>query len=108
MNKYKATKKEVMNRFNRVYSVSYCHAQNLLNALNAEAYTCGVYGWNADIYNIGGGVAVCTGYRPFGIAENYEAIKQLDREAEAIWCGAGTYEEKRAQVLELVEKIKEL
>lgn len=30
-------------------------------------YTAGVYGWNADIYDIGGGIALVTGYRPFGV-----------------------------------------
>ena len=63
--KYKTTMKAVMAGYQFVISVGYCDLQNLLRFQNPIAYTCGTYGWNADIYDFGN-VAICTGYRPFG------------------------------------------
>lgn len=64
--KYKTTKKAVMAGYNTVISVGYCDLQKLLSCRKPIAYTAGVYGWNADIYDIGNDVALVTGYRPFG------------------------------------------
>lgn len=64
--KFKTTKKAVMEGYNAVISVGYCGFQNLLFRRDPVAYTAGIYGWNADIYDLGGGVALVTGYRPFG------------------------------------------
>lgn len=87
--KTRVTKKRVIDYFgkNRVLSFGYCAIQRLENYLpglsNGAYYTCGVYGWNSDVYCIERGgkeFAVCTGHRPFGvydeklseIAEKYE------------------------------------
>lgn len=86
--KYRTTAKAIRANYNDVVSLSYCEAQNLLNATaEPEAYTCGVYGWNADIYRATTpGKVIVTGYRPFGRQPNLgrEAVRQFDREAEAI------------------------
>lgn len=53
-----------------------------LYALDPAAYTAGVYGWNADIYPITSGVAICTGYRPFGnIKPDRETVSRYEKRA---------------------------
>ena len=47
-------------------------ADALLTGLEPEGYNSGVLGWNWDAYNLGGGVCICTGYRPTG--EEYNAL----------------------------------
>jgi len=81
--KFKATKKEIMNGF-RCYKVGYCDLSHLFYALEPIAYTCGVYGWNADIYDLGNDIAIVTGYRPFGESVNYEICRKYDRKAQKI------------------------
>lgn len=49
-----------------VVKVLYTQADALLTGLEPEGYNSGVLGWNWDAYNLGGGVCVCTGYRPTG------------------------------------------
>ncbi len=55
-------------------SVPYCCLQDLLSVTDPIAYTCGVYGWNANIYT-NGNLAIVTGYRSFG--KNYIAKNEL-------------------------------
>lgn len=90
--KYKTTRKAVVAGSPRLVSVGYCDLQTLLRYHSPVAYTCGVYGWNFDVYEIHG-LTICTGYRGMpgrraNNAEKYEqaawdAVKRLDwREAE--------------------------
>ena len=81
--KYKTTQKEIKSNFGIVVSTGYCNLQNLFNYVDPESYTCGVYGWNADIYGFGG-TAIVTGYRPFGKSLNYEVVREYDLKAEKI------------------------
>lgn len=86
--KFETTKKAVMNGFVRVYRAGYCELCFLLEKGDAVAYTAGVYGWNADIFDLGAlansfaDVALCTGYRPFGraipegLAEKYNKLAE--------------------------------
>src|SRR5574344_954909 len=48
----KVTKKQVMSYNSNVLEVGYCDLQFLLGRFSPQYYTCGVYGWNADIYEI--------------------------------------------------------
>lgn len=48
-----------------------------------DAYTAGVYGWNADIYEFDT-FAIVTGYRPFGKdILSYEFCKKWEKKAQA-------------------------
>lgn len=47
-----------------ILGFSYCSIQNIERYLNANAYTCGMYGWKADFYEIDDGVTISTGYTP--------------------------------------------
>ena len=60
---------------NKIICVPYCGLQNLLNYESPVAYTARREGWAADIYDMGGGVAIVTGYTPFGnIRPYYESV----------------------------------
>lgn len=49
------------------YCFGYCDLQSILYYENAVAYTCGTYGWNADIYQTDyDNTVIVTGYRPWG------------------------------------------
>lgn len=63
--KYKTTKKAVMNGYAHIVRTGYCALQEALSGIAPTAYTTGVNGWNADIYDFGP-YAIVTGYRPFG------------------------------------------
>lgn len=89
MNKIRATKKEIMKGYNCI-EAGYCGLQNLLTFRGATAYTCGVYGWNADVYTFPdiaecGSYAIVTGFRPFGgIKPNYKIIQKYEKKAEIL------------------------
>ena len=55
-----------------IVKVLHTQADALLTGLEPEGYNSGVLGWNWDAYNLGGGVCICTGYRPIG--EEYNAL----------------------------------
>ena len=88
--KYKTTKTAVLNGYARVYCAGYCQLQHLLGKSDAVAYTAGIYGWNADIYDLGllanrfFDVAICTGYRPFGREIPAGLAAEFEKRAEAI------------------------
>ena len=80
--KYKTTQKEVMNGFQTVISCGYCSLQFLLRYETPSAYTSGADGWKADIYDMGNGIALVTGYAPFGSRVPYEITKKYDSAAQ--------------------------
>lgn len=100
--KYRTTKRDIQANYTTV-SIGYCELQDLLAYEEPEAYTCGVYGWNADIYSFGG-IAIVTGYRPFGkIHLDYEMIRKYNDTAKKIRCGAGDYDTRKAAVKKLLD-----
>lgn len=109
--KYKTTQKAIRNNYNTIIKVYYCDAQTLLDLENPTAYTCGVYGWNADIYDLGGGVAIVTGYRPFGnVKPAYDKVKEYEDRAKKIRYNYNlTWQEQKAQLQQLInEFVKEV
>lgn len=103
--KFKTTKKDIMQRFNKVIRVPYCKAQYLTKYLNPIAYTSGIYGWSADIYDLGFGVALCTGYKPFGESIDSKFLADLEEKARIISYSSLPYEEKIEQVAKLLEEV---
>lgn len=69
--KTKASKRDIMSRFKWVLKVKDGGLKELLKYETPEAYTCGKYGWNCDIYTCSEFPNVCisTGPRPFGNLE---------------------------------------
>lgn len=84
--KYKTTKRDTLRGYSTVIEVGYAQLQNLLAYREPVAYTAGIYGWNADIYQTDTrGVVICTGYRPFGGCKpSYELVRKYDRMADAV------------------------
>ena len=81
MAKIKTTRKEIVDRFCNVRSCGYCDASYLLNNHTPIAYTCGVYGWNFDVFEVYG-VTICTGYRgmPGKRLEKLQEYEQMARD----------------------------
>ena len=84
--KFRTTQKEIRANYNKIICVPYCGLQNLLNCESPVAYTVRRDWWEADIYDMGGGVAIVTGYAPFGnIRPSYELRKRYETQAEKIY-----------------------
>ena len=90
MVKAKTTRKWVNENYYCV-SFGYCELQYLLTFQEPRFYTCGVYGWNFDVYVFTCDYAITTGYR--GMIENvysrkgfvnHEYIHNLESKAEKI------------------------
>ena len=80
--KAKRTMRDIKSQYSAIIQVSYCDAQALLCMDDPAAYAAGVYGWNADIYPITSGIAICTGYRPFGnIKPDRETVSRYEKRA---------------------------
>lgn len=64
--KFRTTMKEVKSSA-ICYCFGYGDIQSILYYDNPIAYTCGTYGWNADIYQTDyANTVIVTGYRPWG------------------------------------------
>lgn len=84
--KFRTTQKEIRANYNKIICIPYCGLQNLLRYESPVAYTVRREGWAADIYDMGGGVAIVTGYAPFGnIRPSYELREQYEKQAEKIY-----------------------
>lgn len=106
------TKKQVQEYYNNIISVGYCDIQFLLQGMEREGYTAGIYGWNADIYEIDKTTAIVTGYRPFGnISSNEKGLnKKYNEKARTISNNLDlTWEQKKNKLNKLLQKyVKEV
>lgn len=103
--KRKATMKQIKVMEENILRVGYCSLQYLLRDIEPAYYTSGVYGWNADIYDLGNCMLV-TGYRPFGnILVSYDLSETYNNTAKAIWENTTlTYEEQKNMIKRLREE----
>lgn len=81
--KYKTTRKTIVDGCNNIKSCGYAEISTLLQMHPANAYTCGVYGWNFDVYEVGG-VTICTGYRNMP-GERLKHCKEYEKKARELW-----------------------
>lgn len=104
--KIKVTSKQIKEGYDKIISIGYCGAWYLLRGLEPRFYTCGVYGWNADIYDYDYNIAIVTGYRPFGnIYPEHEKIHKYNEKARKIWNGEkDNYKVKQNKVNKLLDK----
>lgn len=106
MAKARVTRKWVHDNF-ICCAVGYCDLQNLLRYTSADYYTCGVYGWNFDVYTFGD-YAITTGYR--GMIDNvrkdyHDIIRKYENMAEELNENHGLdfkYEEHKAELKKLL------
>ena len=105
--KFKTAKKAVNEGFRNIICVGYVELQSLLAYTAPIAFTSGVYGWNADIYVIKG-VAIVTGYRPFGnIWPDCDICKKYESEADQIIKSVYNYEECKTALDDLISNFIE-
>lgn len=102
--KYKTTRKAIVNGSVNVKCAGYCDLHNLLRNHSPIAYTCGMYGWNFDVFEVYG-VTICTGYRNMPGAR-LEGIREYEEKAAAIWSWENKtpFEEKQKQVEKLLKE----
>lgn len=106
--KYRTTIKEIRTNACNPRSAGYCDLYYLLINHSPNAYTCGMYGWNFDIYDDIYGVTICTGYRSMP-GKQLENINEYEKKAEAIFHDEElTYDEKREAVENLLHKFCKL
>lgn len=85
MMRVQVTKGDVMKQNRFVICVGYCDLQHLLHFKDSQFYTAGMYGWNADIYQVSQSAVIVTGYRPFGdIKPDRAVIREYDARAARI------------------------
>lgn len=109
--KFKTTQKAIRANYNKIICVPYCGLQTLLNYESPVAYTVRREGWAADIYDMGGGVAIVTGYAPLGnIRPSYELRERYEKQAEKIRYDYNfSYEQQRESLKSLARDfIKEV
>lgn len=95
--KYKTTTKALRAGSCNLRCAGYCDLSYLLRGHEPIAYTCGVYGWNYDVYEVYG-LTICTGYRGMP-GKRLESIVEYEKKADAIWCDYNKpYEERREEV----------
>ena len=105
--KYKTTAKAIREGSCNPRSAGYCDLQFLLTNHRPNAYTCGVYGWNFDVYEVYG-VTICTGYRGM-VGPRCEGISEYEKKAEAIFHDEKlTYDEARNAVENLLHEFCKL
>ena len=86
----KATKKVLNQNYYYIIRGGYCELQMLLRTTKARAmfYSCGVYGWNWDAYEIeasdGSRVCICTGYRDL-TGKRIKGLEKFEKKAAKIW-----------------------
>lgn len=110
--KYKTTRKAIVNGSANVRCAGYCDLQSLLYNHAPIAYTCGIYGWNFDVYDVYG-ITICTGYRNMP-GKRLDGIGEYESKARAIldnytdYNGIGGYERKKAEIETLLQEFCKL
>lgn len=104
--KFKTTKKAINEGYYKIICVPYCELQHLLARRDPIAYTARREGWAADIYDVGDGTCIVTGYSPFGnIRPDYEIIRRYDTAAaDILYNYAFDYEKQAAELDQLLNE----
>lgn len=103
--KIETTKKEIMSSFPKVYYLLQETGYEISCFFNPDYYTCGKYGWNCDVFNIGNNVALTYGYRPFG--KEYPGDKQHEL-VEKMQKLESRYDEKAIKYETMIRKGREI
>lgn len=105
--KYKTTRKAIVNGSVNVRCAGYCDLSYLLCNHSPIAYTCGVYGWNFDVFEVYG-VTICTGYRNMP-GKRLDGIGEHEKKAREIWENYSTpYETKKEETEKLLQEFCKL
>lgn len=100
-------RKQIKGMYKNIITVGYCELSELLAYSKKIGYTAGVYGWNADIFQLDWNTAIVTGYRPFGNIDPDRTItKKYNEEARRIKKQNLSYEQIKSKLDELIEDFK--
>lgn len=81
MGKIKLTRADVNRCFRRVYRAGYSQLEPLYREGDASGYNSGLYGWNWDLYEMPGRIAITSGYRSMVGAELPARCKKIIQNA---------------------------
>lgn len=112
--KLRATKKEIKQDSYRVLAVGYCDLQYLLRGCEPFAYSCGVYGWCCDYYDLYNGryrLTISTGYSPLSSqnipkekeAKKWDIFQRYESKARKIVNTCGSWEQTQKKLQKLVD-----
>lgn len=104
--KFRTTRKEIIRNYSNIRAVAYCDLCYLLSLKNPVAYTCGVYGWNFDIYALDG-LTICTGYRNMP-GKAAQGVREYNEKAKEILDSSKDWKEKEKLLNSLIFKFCEL
>lgn len=108
--KFKTTIREIKSNY-WPQVAGYGDVQTIFWGISPVAYTCGVYGWNMDVYTDPEfpSLCICTGYRPTG--KEYLTSKELrayEKKARAIMDNhEKSYDSKRKSLAKLRHQLFE-
>lgn len=108
--KFHTTQKAIKAGYNTIIYVGYCDLETVLAYENPIAYTTRREGWAADVYDIGG-VAIVTGYAPFGnVRPGYDICRKYEEQSEKIRYNYDiSYDRQRDMLKSLAKKfVKEV
>lgn len=97
-------KKQLKNEYDKIISINYCNAQNLLFFQSPNSYcTSNLYGWRCDNYDIDD-VLISTGYEPLDNRNaNTNKLEHFEKAARKIRDNYTlSYEQKQKQVNKLL------
>lgn len=78
--KIKTTQKQIKENYSNILAIGYAEYYDLLDKHKATFYTCGVYGWNADILiDYATDTVIVTGYRTFGNRLNEKQLAIFEK-----------------------------
>lgn len=96
--KYKTTIKALRADSCNLRCAGYCDLSYLLRGHKPIAYTCGIYGWNFDVYEVYG-LTICTGYRGMP-GKRLEGTKEYENKAMDIWTDNNKLCEEKHEAVE--------
>lgn len=82
--KTRISKKDLRSMYSKVITLGTQCPNNMLRFHNPDYYTCGVYGWNFDAYDIDGVLIVWGDRNTFGKRADYDRIKFYEEKAKKI------------------------
>ena len=101
--KIKTNRNHLKGSYKTIINVGYCNLQNLLSHLEPLYYNSGIYGWNYDVYHVGGSTCICTGYRTIGNHAPYEIVERYEAKAKEIRQKSLAYHETALALCDLLE-----
>lgn len=96
-------KKDILSRFDIVLEVGYCDLQEALRGKEKIGHTERREGWGMDVYDLGNGIGLVTGYDSLKGAKvvPYRISRKYEEEAEKIdWYKNDRFKEQLNDILD--------